>query len=160
MLLLSLFFIIFVCRLLTYLCKWVHCAIVYTKYDMHCDSEMVYRYEAEIESIFRECGGLVTYLHFKIKDKKLIDGFFNKAMGYYEYNIKSNFCPIFWYKKLLKEPFFYLTNGTFVQSLVSIIEIFVLTLCLMSCFFDFASIFSPEILNTIEIVIKMLNYLK
>lgn len=158
---LSLYFFIlaFVWRLLTYIFRILRCNWAYDMYLENKDKNTISRLKPILEDIFTECDCKFVDISSIMSDKKKTIDCFETSIGCYLVRISMNFYPNYWLKKIFKDTMDYIFNRLVKDK--KIIKAIVLFFATIVFWFggaiDFASVFSEELLNTLEIIKRIID---
>ncbi len=153
------FIIAFVLRLLTYIFRILRCNWAYDMYLENHEKNNISRLKPILENIFTECNCKFVDISSIISDKKKMIDYFETSIGYYLVRISMNFYPNYWLKKIFKDPMDHIFNRLVKDKKIikAIVLFFATIVCWLGGTIDFASVFSAEVLNTLEIVHRLID---
>lgn len=159
MLFLFFFIIAFVLRLLTYIFRILRCNWAYDMYLENNDKNNISRLKSILEDIFTECNCKFFDISSVMSNKKQTIDFFEASIGYYLERISMNFYPNYWLKKIFKDPMDHIFNRLVRdKKIIKAIALFFVTIVFwFGGTIDLASVFSAEVLNTLEIVNRLID---
>ncbi len=156
MLFLYFFGVVFFWRLITYTFRLIYCKKLYGKWQSLSDPT-----ENQIETvttkIFKECKCPYVSVDFHRNNPDKIKTSFNISIGYYRSKIDENFYPNFWVYSIFKKPFVELARSGGKEILEKLFKLFMHSFCWLGGTIDFVSIFRAELLNSAEIVSRLID---
>ncbi len=157
MLSLYLFIFVFVWRLLTYIFRILRCNWAYNMYLENNDKNTISRLKPILEDIFTECNCKFVDISILMSNKERMIDCFETSIGCYLSKIVMNFYPNYWLKKIFKDPFLELAKASGKKVIEKLLWLILHAFCWLVGTIDFASVLSEEVLNTLEIIKRLIS---